>query len=66
VTADEAAPAVSVKCRATYDGVSWKIKARSVIVTAREGSLYATLRLMFERSTVSAVVHDGESKVDKL
>jgi hypothetical protein len=65
MAADEAAAAISVKCRTTNDRVGWKIEARSMIVTAREGSLGASFRLMFERSTVSTVIHDMEAEINK-
>jgi hypothetical protein len=38
----------------------------SVIVAAREGSFNASFRSMFERSTVRTVIHNVETKVDKL
>ncbi len=66
VTADEAAAAVSVKCRAANDGVGRKIKTRSVIVATRDGSFEASIRPVFKRSTVSAMVHDVETEVDEL
>jgi hypothetical protein len=55
-----------MKCRATDDGVSWQIETWSVIVATRKGSLGASFRSVFERSTVSAVIHDVEAKVHKL
>ena len=66
VTADEAAATVSVKCRTANDRVGRKIKARSVIVATREGPFDTTLRSVFEGSTVSAMIHDVEAKVDEL
>ena len=66
VAADEAAATISMKCRATDDGVSWQIETWSVIVATRKGSLGASFRSVFERSTVSAVIHDVEAKVHKL
>jgi len=66
VTADEAAATVSMKCRAATDRVGRQIEARSVIVAAREGSFDASFRSMFERSTVSTMIHDVETEVDKL
>ena len=66
VTANGTAATVSVKCWAADDGVGRQIEARSVIVATRKGSLGASFRSVFERSTVSAVIHDVESKVDEL
>jgi hypothetical protein len=66
VAADEAAAAVRVESRAAYDGVGRKVKARSVIVAAGKGLFDASFRAMFERTTVSAVVHDVEAEVDEL
>jgi hypothetical protein len=66
VSADEAAATVSVECRATDDGVSWQIESRSVIVATRESAFDTRLRSVFERSTVSTVIHDVETKVHKL
>jgi hypothetical protein len=66
VAEDETAATVSVKYRTTNDRVGRKIKARSVIVTAREGSLDATFRSMFKRTTVRAMIHDVEAEIDEL
>ena len=66
MAADEAVATVGVKCRTTNDRVGRKIKARSVIVTARESPLDATFRSVLKRSTVSAMIHDVETKVHKL
>ncbi len=66
VATNEAAATIGVKCRATNDRVGRKIETRSVIVAAREGLFDASFRSMFERSTVSTMVHDVESKVDEL
>jgi hypothetical protein len=66
VTADETAATVSMESWAANDGVGRKIKARSVIVATRDGSFEASVRLVFKRSTVSAVVHDVETEVDEL
>jgi hypothetical protein len=66
MAANEAAATVGVKCRTTNDRVGRKIKARSVIVTARESPLDATFRSVLKRSTVSAMIHDVETKVHKL
>jgi hypothetical protein len=66
MAANEAAAAVSVECRTTNDRVGRKIEARSVIVTARKGAFCTRLRSVFERSTVSAMIHDVETKVHKL
>jgi hypothetical protein len=66
VTADEAAVTVSVKCRAANDRVGRQIEARSMILAAWEGSFNASFRSMFERSTVSTMIHDMEAEIDKL
>jgi hypothetical protein len=66
VAANAAAVTVSVKCRATNDRVGRKIEARSVIVTAGEGSFNTSFRSVFERSAVSTMIHDVETKVHKL
>ncbi len=66
VAADEATATVSVKSWAANDRMGRKIKTRSVIVAARVGSLDASFRSMFKRSTVSAVVYDVEAEVDEL
>ena len=66
MAANEAAATISVKCRAADDGVGRQIKVRSVIVTAREGSFDTSFRSMPEGSTVSAVIHDVETKIHKL
>ncbi len=66
MTADEAAAAVSVKSQAANDRVGRKIEARSMIVTTGEGSFDASFRPMFEGSTVSAVIHNVEAKIDEL
>jgi hypothetical protein len=58
VTADETAAVISVESRTANNIVGWEIKTRSVIITAREGSLDTSFRPMFERSTVSAMIHD--------
>ncbi len=65
VTADVTAATISVESRAADDGVGRKIKTRSVIITTRESSFNASFRSVFEGSTVSAVIHDVETKVDK-
>jgi hypothetical protein len=46
--------------------VGRKIESRSVIVATREGAFDTRLRSVFERSAVSAVIHDVETKVHKL
>jgi hypothetical protein len=66
VAADEAAATIGVKCRAANNGVGRKIKARSVIIATREGSLDASLRSVLKRSTVRAMIHDVDAKVHKL
>ncbi len=60
---DEAAATVSMESQAANHRVGQKIKTWSVIVATRESPFG---RLMFERSTVGTVVHDVETKVDKL
>jgi hypothetical protein len=66
MTANEAAAAVGVKCRAADDGVGRQIKTWSVIVAAGESAFDTRLRSVFKRSTVSTVIHDVEAKVHKL
>ncbi len=66
VTADVTAAAISVKCRATNDRVGRKVEVQSVIITAGEGSFDASFRSVFERTTVSTVIHDVEAKIHKL
>ena len=66
MAANEAAATVSVKCRAADDGMGRQIETWSVIVATRKGSLGASFRSVFERSTVSAVIHDVEAKIYKL
>jgi hypothetical protein len=66
MAADEAAAAISVKSRAANDGVGRMIKARSLIVAAREGLFDPSFGLVFERSTVGTVIHDVKAEVDKL
>jgi hypothetical protein len=66
IATDEAGAAISVKSWAANDGVGRKIEARSVIIAAREGSFDASFRTMFERSTVSTMIHDVETKIDEL
>jgi hypothetical protein len=66
MAADEAAATVSVECRTANDRVGRKVEARSVIVAAREGLLDASFRSVFERSTVSTVIHDVETEVHEL
>jgi hypothetical protein len=66
MAADEAAATISVQSRAANDRVGRQIEARSVIIATREGSLDASLRSVLKRSTVSAMIHDVETKVHKL
>jgi hypothetical protein len=66
MTADEAAATIRVERRAANDGVGRQIKARSVIVAARACPLDASFRSMFKGTTMSAVVHDVETEIDKL
>jgi hypothetical protein len=66
VTADEAAAAVGMKSRAANNRVGRKVEARSVIVATRESSLDASFGSVLKRSTVSAMVHDVETEIDKL
>jgi hypothetical protein len=58
VTPDEAAATISMKGWAANDRVGWQVDARSVIIAAKEGSLDASLRSVFKRSTVSTMVHN--------
>ena len=66
VATNATAVTVSVKCRTTNDRVGRKIEIRSVIVATRESAFDTRLRSVFERSTVSAVIHDVETKVHEL
>ena len=66
MTADEAAATIRVESWAANDGVGRQIKARSVIVAARACPLDAGFRLMLERSTVSAMIHDVETEIDNI
>jgi hypothetical protein len=66
MAADEAAAAISVKSWAANDRVGRQIEARSMIVAAREGSFDPSFRPMFEGSTVSAMIHNVEAKIDEL
>ena len=66
MTANEAAATVSVKCQAADDGVGRQIETWSVIVAARESAFDTSFRSVLERSTVRAMVHNVESKVDEL
>jgi hypothetical protein len=66
VAADETAATVGVKSRTANNRVGRQIKARSVIVAAKEGSLDATFRSVFKGTTVSTVIHDVEAKIDEL
>jgi hypothetical protein len=66
MTADEAAAAISVKCRAANDRMGGKIEARSVIITTREGVLDASFRSVLDGSTVSTVIHNVETEVHEL
>jgi hypothetical protein len=63
---NEAAATVSMKCRAADDGMGRQIKPWSVIVATREGAFNTNFRSVFERTTVSAMIHDVETKVHKL
>ena len=63
---NEAAATVSMKCRAADDGMGRQIKPWSVTVATREGAFNTNFRSVFERTTVSAMIHDVETKVHKL
>jgi hypothetical protein len=66
VAADEAAMTISVESRAADDGVGRQIETWSVIVATREGAFDTSFRSVLKRSTVSAMVHDVETKVHKV
>ena len=66
MAADETAAAVGVKCWAADDRVGRQIEARSVVVATGEGAFNTSFGSVFKRSTVSAMVHDVETKVHKL
>ena len=66
MAADETAATVGVKCWAADDRVGRQIETWSVIVATREGAFDTSFRSMPEGSTVSAVIHDVETKIHKL
>jgi hypothetical protein len=66
MAADETAAAVGVKCWAADDRVGRQIEARSVVVATGEGAFNTSFRSVFERTTVSTVIHDVEAKIHKL
>jgi hypothetical protein len=66
MAADEAAATISVKCWAADDRVGRQIETWSVIVATREGAFDTSFRSVLKRSTVSAMIHDVETKVHKL
>ena len=66
MAADEAAATISVQSRAADDRVGRQIETWSVIVATREGAFDTSFRSVLKRSTVSAMVHDVETKVHKL
>jgi hypothetical protein len=66
MAADETAATISVQSRAADDRVGRQIETWSVIVATREGAFDTSFRSVFERSAVSTMIHDVETKVHKL